>query len=104
VTASRGSRSPRRSLSRLVVAALALAVVALIGLQYERIIERNLALARTLGAARADVGRLKMKRAEQRAELRRLSDPSGAIPEIHDRLHLTSSHEAIIYLKGVPAP
>ena len=30
---------------------------------------------------------------------RELSDPRGAIPEIHDKLHLVGDKEAIIYLK-----
>jgi hypothetical protein len=93
-----------RLLGRLLLGAIALTLTGLIALQYERIIERNLALVHTLSNARADVERLKVKRAHQEAEVRRLSDPYGAIPEIHDRLHLTSSREAIIYLKGQPAP
>ena len=38
------------------------------------------------------------KRSEER-QIRRLMDPQGAVPEIHDRLHLVGPHETIIYVK-----
>ena len=51
---------------------------------------------------------LQTKRDEQLRQIKRLSDPSGSIPDIHDRLHLVGDHEAIIYLKrhdaGPPNP
>jgi len=40
-----------------------------------------------------------VKRRVSTREIRRLSDPRGAVPEIHDRLHLVGDKEAIIYLK-----
>ncbi|GAC1423029.1 MAG: hypothetical protein NVSMB5_16720 [Candidatus Velthaea sp.] len=50
-------------------------------------------------AVDADVHMLQVKRIEQERTIRRLSDPRGAIPEIHDKLHLVGDREAIIYLK-----
>jgi hypothetical protein len=64
-------------------------------------------MARDLHAAQRDVAALKVHRLEQDRRIRRLSDPRGAIPEIHDRLHLVGDKEAIIYLKrppGAPPP
>lgn len=94
-----------RFLSRIGVAAVIVFVVSLVGVQYARVIGRNVALARELRAVEGDVTALKVKRARQVREIRRLSDPRGAIPEIHDRLRLVGDKEAIIYLKRRgPAP
>jgi len=88
-----------RVLGRIGVVCVALVAVSLIGVQYARAIGRNLALAHELHAVQRDVVALKAKRAAQAARIRRLSDPRGAVPEIHDRLHLVGDKEAIIYLK-----
>jgi hypothetical protein len=61
-------------------------------------------MARELRDERHDVVRLEAKRRQQDREIRRLSDPRGALPEIHDRLHLVGDNEAIIYLKQPHAP
>lgn len=91
--------------SRIGVVCVVVVVLSLVGVQYARVIGRNVALARDLHAVESDVAALKRKRAEQVREIRRLSDPRGAIPEIHDRLHLVGDDEAIIYLKRTgPAP
>ena len=84
---------------RIGVACVVLVVLSLIAVQYARVIGRNVALARELHAVERDVVDLKAKRARQDREIRRLSDPHGAVPEIHDRLHLVGDKEAIIYLK-----
>lgn len=88
-----------RALARLGFVTVACTVFALIAVQYARIIERNVWYARAVDSVDRDVTALERKREEQLREIRRLSDPRGAIPEIHDRLHLVSGHEAIIYLK-----
>ncbi len=88
-----------RALSRLGVVCIALVVLSMIGVQYSRVIGRNLALAHQLHDVEHDIASLKVRHAHQGREIRRLSDPRGAIPEIHDRLHLVGDKEAIIYLK-----
>ena len=93
-----------RVLGRLGVVCIALVVLSLIGVQYAQIIGRNVALARDLHTAENDLVALRVKHAQQERELKRLSDPRGAIPEIHDRLHLLGDKEAIIYLKRHGAP
>lgn len=97
-------RVPRavRLAGRFVVVAVVAAFVAMVALQYARVIGQNIALARSLHDVQTDIGSLETKRSQQEREIRRLSDPRGAIPEIHDRLHLVNRDEAIIYLKGVP--
>jgi hypothetical protein len=97
--AGRASASLGRLLGRIGVVTVIVVLIALIGVQYARVIGRNLALSHELHAAQRDVAALKVKRALQVREIRRLSDPRGAIPEIHDRLHLVGDKEAIIYLK-----
>jgi hypothetical protein len=93
-----------RYLGRIGVVCVALVVVSLIGVQYARVIGRNVALARQVRDVQGDIVSLRAHRAHQQREIGRLSDPRGAIPEIHDRLHLVGDKEAIIYLKGARAP
>ena len=88
-----------RSLARLSVIAIGGTFAVLIGVQYARIVERNVAYMQQVRQVERDVSALEHKRDEQRRQISRLSDPRGAIPEIHDRLHLVRDHEAIIYLK-----
>jgi hypothetical protein len=69
------------------------------------VIGRNIALAHELRDVERDVAALHVKRTQQQRDIVRLSDPQGAVPEIHDRLHLVGDREAIIYLKrGKAAP
>lgn len=91
-----------RAAARVVAVAAVLAFVAMVALQYARIVHRNIVLAHALGSVQTDVARLTTERARQDATIKRLEDPRGAIPEIHDRLHLTLPHEAIIYLRPAP--
>jgi cell division protein FtsB len=94
-----------RALGRLGIVGVALIVLSGIGVQYAQVVGRNVALAHQLHDTEHDIVTLKAREAQQRREIRRLSDPRGAIPEIHDRLHLVGDKEAIIYLKhGRAAP
>jgi hypothetical protein len=93
-----------RLLGRFGVVCVALVAFSVIGVQYARLIGRNIALAHELRDVEHDVVALKVKRVQQERDIRRLSDPRGAIPEIHDRLHLVGEHEAIIYLKRGKTP
>ncbi|HEY0381210.1 MAG TPA: hypothetical protein VGC72_03320 [Candidatus Elarobacter sp.] len=93
------SSSLVRALGRMGVIGVGAIALSLIGVQYAHVIGRNTALAHQLHAVEHDIVDLKARRAQQQREIRRLSDPHGAVPEIHDRLHLVGDHEAIIYLK-----
>ena len=84
----------------LIVGVVALMIAA----QYVHIIQRNVAYALQLRDVQRDIAALDRKRIAQQREIARLSDPQGAIPEIHDRLHLVGDHEAIIYLKRHDLP
>ena len=86
-------------LARLGVTVIGGTFAILIAVQYARIVERNLAYIHQVHDVQNDIAALQIKREEQLRRIRRLSDPRGAIPEIHDRLHLVGDHEAIIYLK-----
>lgn len=88
-----------RASARAGIAALACTMVALVTIQFGRIVERNVNYARQVSDVQHDVAGLERKREAQLREIRRLSDPQGAIPEIHDRLRLVTDKEAIIYLK-----
>ncbi len=89
-------------LSRLAVVGFSLIVFTLVAIQFGHILNDNVAMAHSLRDVRADVQSLKERKREQVRELRRLATPSGAIPEIHDRLHLVRPNEAIIYIKQAP--
>jgi hypothetical protein len=99
-----GLRLTLRWLRRAVVIAIAGAFLIVVGLQYSHIIGKNVRLASALTAAQDDVAALQAKQIEQDRQIRRLSDPAGAIPEIHDKLHLVRDREAIIYLKPHAGP
>ncbi len=85
--------------ARLGVTAIGGTFAVLIAVQYVRIVERNVAYIQQIQAVNADVNTLEQKRDLQLRQIQRLSDPRGAIPEIHDRLHMVGPHEEIIYLK-----
>ena len=88
-----------RLASRTGVICVAVTLLSVVGVQYAKIIGRNVALSRELHGVDRDIAGLRQKRARQVRDVRRLSDPRGAVPEIHDRLHLVGDKEAIIYLK-----
>ena len=89
---------------RIVAAAVAVLIVGLIVVQFARVIGQNVAAARQLSAIRFDIGALEKRRTEQQQEIRRLHDPAGAVPEIHDRLRLVRPNETIILVSPQPAP
>jgi len=87
------------AIGRALVAAALLGSISMMGVQYAKMAHRNLVLAHALAATQSDIARLQTSRQQRSATIKRLEDPRGAIPEIHDRLHLTMPNEAIIYLK-----
>jgi hypothetical protein len=113
--ANRTSRTDRKSAlkgrvrpvlrlaGRIVAAGIALLIVTVVAVQFARAIGENVGAASELSSIRTDITGLKKQRAEQQRELRRLRDPQGAIPEIHDRLRLVRPNEAIIFVSPQPA-
>ena len=93
-----------RIVSRLVVAVFAVVVFTLVSVQFARIVKENVAMANSLSSVQRDIANLKAHNAREQREIRRLLDPQGAIPEIHDRLHLVRPNEAIIYVKPAATP
>jgi hypothetical protein len=93
-----------RLLGRSVVVMLVCACGLLIAVQYWHALSRTAALGRELTAAKRDIGDLRSLRTRQMSEIRRLSDPQGAIPEIHDRLRLVAGNETLIYVEGAATP
>lgn len=88
-----------RGIGRGVAVAAVIGVLSMVAIQYARIVHRNVVLAHALWTVQTDIGRLQSERDRRSATIGRLQDPRGAIPEIHDRLHLTFPNESIIYLK-----
>ena len=87
---------------RLTVTVVAIAVFTFVSLQFAHIFNENVAMARSLSSVQQDIAQLRDRRRQEEREIRRLSDPEGAVPEIHDRLRLTRANEALIYLKPAP--
>lgn len=92
-----------RFAGRVTAVALALLVATLVGIQFARAIGENLAAMHQLTSIRSDVAALERRRDEQQRELRRLRDPQGAVPEIHDRLRLVRPNETLIFVSPQPA-
>lgn len=101
--ALRRVRPVLRLAGRVLTAAVVVLVTTLVIVQFARAIGENVSAARRLAAMRDDIGGLERKRDDQERELRRLKDPQGAIPEIHDRLRLVKPNEAIIFVSPAPA-
>jgi cell division protein FtsB len=94
-----------RRAGRIGVAAAAAWFFIVVATQYVRVTQRNLDLAGDLQGRRSEIASLEAKRDQELRDIKRLSDPRGAIPEIHDRLKYVGPHEAIVYFKGAtPAP
>ena len=81
--------------SKIAVGMFTLAVV----VQYVRIIDRNIVVARQVHDQESVIHVLQAQTDEQQRHIARLERKDGAIPEIHDRLHLVASNEAIVYLR-----
>ncbi len=95
-------RAVLRLIGRITIASIVLVVLAFVGVQFAHLIDKNVALARELDTVTSDVAALNAKRVHQAATIKRVTDPLGAIPEIHDLLRLATAKEAIVYLKKAP--
>jgi len=102
MTRRRGAAARVRLFSRLIFGAVVVVVFTLVSIQFARIVNENIAMAQSLSAVRQDVAMLRRHKRAQERELRRLLDPEGAVPDIHDRLRLVRPGEEIIYVKQAP--
>ena len=93
-----------RVAARVSVLAAMLTVGSLVAVQYEAIVVRYLSLRHQVEDSRAEFQALEAKLHKQNNDVRRLSDPRGAIPEIHERLKEFGPNEEMIYIKGAPSP
>lgn len=84
---------------RLGVGALSSLIFVLIAIQFGRIIRENIAMANQLSAVKTDIRDLQLRRRDQLRQIKRLADPRGAVPEIHDRLKMVGPNEAIVFIK-----
>lgn len=95
----RGAKNGAIRAARFAGAALALWILTLISIQFARAINENIAMARSLSSVQQDIITLRRQKQADERDIKRLLDPRGAMPEIHDRLHLVAPNETIIYLK-----
>ena len=89
-----------RLVARVASLAAGVAVLVLVGAQFSHAVAMNLDLAHRVAAAQAEHTQLMTDNARLRAQIRRLQTPEGAIPAIHDELHLVRPREEIIYVQG----
>jgi cell division protein FtsB len=90
-------------LGRVGAASIAVSVIALAAIQFGRIVAQNVAMSRHLSSIQTQIAVMQKHESEQRAQIRRLQDPQGAIPEIHDRLRLVRANEAIVFVSPEPS-
>jgi len=95
--------SAMRAAGRMTLAALAIGVVGLCGVQFEHIIAKNIVLANDLSASQAGADALRHKIRQQHLAIARLNDPHGAIQDIHQQLRLVGPNEELIYVRGATA-
>ncbi len=93
-----------RLAGRLALVIVALGVFGVVGVQFAGIVARNIAIAGELSDVNTQIHDLKARATQRRRTIARLSDPAGAIPEIHDELHMVGPHEEIIYVRGLSDP
>ncbi|MHB8147738.1 MAG: hypothetical protein ACYDGM_10835 [Vulcanimicrobiaceae bacterium] len=93
-----------RLAGRITVMLVAMLLFSLAGIQFARLIDQNIAMAHQLGATHADITALQLRRERQLRELRRLQDPKGAVPDIHERLRLVGPKEEMIFVSPAPSP
>jgi hypothetical protein len=93
-----------RFFSRVGATTVALLVFTLVAIQFARVIHQNIALSIELATTHNDITQLERHREWQLRQLRRLQDPQGAVPEIHDRLRLVRANEAIVFVSPLPSP
>jgi cell division protein FtsB len=89
-----------RLTGRLAGCVLALGVLAVVAIQFESIIARNIAIAGQVRASSDSIATLTAREEQQRRTIERLQNPAGAIPEIHDELRLVGANEEIIFVHG----
>jgi cell division protein FtsB len=90
-------------LGRVGAAGIGVSVIALAGIQFGRIVSENVTMSRHLSSVQTQIATMQKREGEQRAEIHRLQNPEGAIPEIHDRLRLVRADEAIIFVSPGPS-
>ena len=83
--------------------AVTVGILALVVVQCAKLLQRNIALTRELAVVQGENADLESKKAQQKRTIARLHDPTGAIPEIHQRLRQVRSDETIIYVQGAQA-
>ena len=99
MTSAARNRARVKLYTRIGTLLVCVTVFALVFVQYAHVIGRNVAMMRQLHGVQNDVKTLQTRKRWQQREIKRLSDPAGSIPEIHERLHLVRPNETIIFLR-----
>ncbi len=86
---------------RVAVLTAVACALGLVAVQIVGIVAKNVTVARQLAASRTGIATLRARERVQESTIVRLSDPRGAVPEIHDKLHVVGDREEIIYVRGL---
>ena len=97
-------RQAGRRAARIGFVATIACVLGLVAVQFEAIVAKNVSVAQEVAAAHRDIAALRERERAQQRTVERLSDPRGAVPEIHEKLQLVRPHEELIYVRGLPQP
>ena len=98
-------RSPShvaRLAARIGLLTTAGCIAILIAAQFAGIVAKNVAIAGQVASAHRQIAELRERERARARTVERLSDPRGAIPEIHEKLQLVRPHEELIYVRGLP--
>ena len=104
MTSAARSRARLKLFTRIGTLMICVTVFALVIVQYAHVLGRNISMVRELHSVQTDVQTLQARKRWQKREIKRLSDPAGSIPEIHERLHLVRPNETIIFLRDAKTP
>jgi cell division protein FtsB len=93
-----------RALGRIAGTFVVAAVIVLGSFDFAQRIEQNVALAHELARTEHDIRALRIRRAEEMREIRRLQQPDGVVPYIYRRLRMVKPGQTLIYLVPAPSP
>ncbi len=93
-----------RFLGRVVVTIGICFAITVLSIAFAHRLQQNLALARELASTQHDIRALRLRRAEETREVRRLQTSQGVVPYIYRRLRMVKPGQTLIYLVPEPSP
>ncbi|HEY9086265.1 MAG TPA: hypothetical protein VIN40_10090 [Candidatus Tyrphobacter sp.] len=79
-------------------------VISVLSIAFAHRLHENFALARELASTEHAIRALRVQRAEETREVRRLQTSEGVVPYIYRRLRMVKPGQTLIYLVPAPSP